>query len=359
MLAQHSTVTIDSPLIRIVGIAGGGGSQIHYTGTGCAIVLEGPTAGGDVFQGVLLQDFSVDGSDNPNANSCGIETDEFSVASLENIQVGNFAARGDAGIISTALAYWNERVELRHVFIGNSTVGWLVRAPSGLDQAQATFGYSDVDLYVNIEGNQVAVESVGNANTTAVVAYDSLHIIVNSDSPSGNVCGVFKYSQWVSNTGVWRCDGTFANGFVLDSHTQMSIGGYIYTGGRNRVEQGGILSLTNISGQDGASPPLSVVNNDSKTIVSFPGSGSRSYKLPPTGGTFALSGPNGISAGTISLIDGSNTHVFKIPYNEAPVCVASDSDSAAIVRTVSTMKSVSFKGSGSDLITWMCTPPVN
>lgn len=359
-IVQPTSVVINSPLVRITGAEGGGTTQIHFTGTGCALVFDGSAADGDLWQGPVLQNVSVDGSDNGNSHACGIKTEDLAGISLENVQIANFTAPGDAALISTAVRYWDERVEFHRVYLGNSTTGWLVQTPGIAGHSETTFGYANIDLYINLERNQTAVESIGTSQDKVLLSYDNLHIIVNSDSPIGNSCAKFRESEWVFNTGVWQCDGDFSSGFSLDSKSQVSVGGYINTGGPNTIAAGGKLWLTGISNRDGDVAPFYIVSNNTLSGL-LPPSGVGTYfdYLPSASGTLALIGADGLSAGNAVLSNGSSSHSFVKPYSSSPVCVATDETTSAAVKVTSTPEMVSLMGNGNDEISWMCAPQAN
>lgn len=359
-ISQATSVIVRSPLVRITGAEGGGATQIHFTGTGCAIVFDGSAQDGNLWQGPVLQNISIDGSNNRNSHACGIKTEDLADVSLENVQIANFTAPADAALISTAVKYWDERVEFHRVYIGNSTIGWLVQTPSIAGQSETTFGYAEIDLYINLEGRQTAIESIGTASDKAILSYDNFHVIVNSDSIAGNRCAIFQNSEWVFDTGVWQCDGNFSSGFTLDSNSKVSIGGFVNTGGPNTVASGATLWLTGISSRYGDVAPFYILSNNSISAL-LPAGGIGTYfdYLPSASGTLALSGANGLSAGVVVLSNGSGSHTFAQPYALPPICVAADRTSSAALKVTSTTAMISVTGSRSDEISWMCAPQEN
>jgi hypothetical protein len=86
---------------------------------------------------------------------------------------------------------------------------------------------------------------------------------------------------------------------------------------------------------------------------------NRTYVFPNVSGTIALSGANGVSAGTITLSGGSGSHTFATPYSAAPVCTASDTSTAAAVKVTSSTTGVFITGTGSDVVAWVCSPVTN
>jgi hypothetical protein len=86
---------------------------------------------------------------------------------------------------------------------------------------------------------------------------------------------------------------------------------------------------------------------------------NRTFDFPNASGTIALSGPAGVSAGTITLVSGAGSHTFSTAYSTAPVCVGSDTTSSAAVLVTSSTTAVSVSGTGTDVIAWICAPAVN
>lgn len=78
-----------------------------------------------------------------------------------------------------------------------------------------------------------------------------------------------------------------------------------------------------------------------------------------SGQSVLLAGQNGVSAGTITLTDGSGSHLFARPYGSSPVCEGSDETRAMPVRVRSTRTAVSVSGQEHDLVSWICTPAAN
>lgn len=73
----------------------------------------------------------------------------------------------------------------------------------------------------------------------------------------------------------------------------------------------------------------------------------------------ALSGANGVSAGTVTLTAGAGSHAFTAVYTAAPVCVATDTTAPNAVQASSSTTSVTLAGNGADVIAWECSPAVN
>lgn len=87
--------------------------------------------------------------------------------------------------------------------------------------------------------------------------------------------------------------------------------------------------------------------------------GDYTFTLPAASGIAALSGANGVSAGTITLSGGSGSHMFGKSYSAAPVCTATDTSSASPVKVTSTLTAVYATGADSDVINWICAPAAN
>lgn len=78
------------------------------------------------------------------------------------------------------------------------------------------------------------------------------------------------------------------------------------------------------------------------------------------GGTMAVVGPNGISAGTVTLSSGAASHTFASAYSTAPVCSATDTTAANAVWVTSvTTTGFTINGTSTDTVSWICTPASN
>src|SRR5215469_6139750 len=94
----------------------------------------------------------------------------------------------------------------------------------------------------------------------------------------------------------------------------------------------------------------------------FASSTAHALECSYNGGSYypvARYGADGTSSGTIALSSGSGSHTFKRAYSAAPNCSATDNTSAAAVKVTSTTIAVSVTGTGTDIISWVCTPSSN
>jgi hypothetical protein len=86
---SKSGLSISSHGMSLVG-QGGGVTVFTYTGTGCAITLNpfsGLGAGAGNSLGGLFEEFSIDGTGNTNANSCGLSYLDLSEIILRDVQI--------------------------------------------------------------------------------------------------------------------------------------------------------------------------------------------------------------------------------------------------------------------------------
>jgi hypothetical protein len=265
---QTSTITIESPFISISGQSPSA-TQIAYTGNGCAIVANiGASGIGNGYQAGILEQFSITGNQETNMGTCGIESENNSLIAIRDVSVTSFTKTGDSCLLLSGGGSYNERSNFGPVWLGNCTTGWLITTPTVSGETSETLGYAQVNMFINVEANQTAVSVVGTSMTSALVSYDLFHIIVNSDSSTGTTCANFTYALWVESQGVWECDGPFANGFVLDANSKVSLGGLVATGsGANIVPSGADLWVTNVSGWPGNNYPFSFSWNGA--VVNF------------------------------------------------------------------------------------------
>ena len=101
--------------------------------------------------------------------------------------------------------------------------------------------------------------------------------------------------------------------------------------------------------------PNNYVSGDATKIAT----GGPQVELEDAGGPPALSGANGVSSGTIVLVSGSGSHTFTTAYSSAPVCVATDQTAPNSTTANATTTTVSVTGTGTDHISWICTPAIN
>ncbi len=71
-----------------------------------------------------------------------------------------------------------------------------------------------------------------------------------------------------------------------------------------------------------------------------------------------LSGPL-FSAGTVTLVSGAGSHTFTKAYSTTPVCTATDTTAAKAVQVTVSTTAITFGGTGSDVISWICTSAAN
>lgn len=163
--------------------------------------------------------------------------------------------------------------------------------------------------------------------------------------PSGSVDGVIGFDNLMSDTRTpqWPSSGHIGAGrlTVIPSHTHgVSYAPHFFY--NQTLEFGGYNGSHNMA-----------------TLDAHALKGNYTYTFPNSGGQLALSGPNGVSAGTIKMDGGRGLHRFVRSYSSAPVCVASDATSGTAVKVDSTTDVISVTGNGSDTVSWVCTPVAN
>jgi hypothetical protein len=287
-----SPVNITSPFISISGQSPTA-TQIDYTGTGCAIVVNGADGPGGEFQPGVLEDFSIIGDNNTNTGACGIQSENNSSINIRNVSISDFPLANDSCLLLSAGTSFNERNNIGPVWLGNCASGWSLTTPTISGQSVATLGYGQINLFINVKSgqpvSQTAVSVAGTSTTSALVAYDDFHIVVNSDGNSGTTCANFKYALWVESHGVWQCDGNFGNGFVLDSNSKVSLGGFLNTGGTNTIPSGAWLWSINTTGWPGNSWPFTLYYNGAHINFQTPvGNTSNWVNFPAQSGTVTL-----------------------------------------------------------------------
>ena len=270
-----SVTTISSPLVSLTG-QGSTATHLSWTGAGCGIVADG--SAGIVAAGPTFQGFSVDGTGNVNAESCGIEYTNNAHILLRDIMVTSYTAVNDSCLFGLTGASIIERTVMEHVYLGNCTVGWSLLN----DDANGRFStanYGDIDLYINVEANQTGIKSVGDGSAQPIFVSQSLfHILVNLDSPSSACANLSNFSQWFDNAGIIRCDGAVgASGFTLDSTSQFIFDGdFTSTGGPDRVANGGLFIVRNMAAQPSSDFPT-LMGQEEASTASATGEGFTYY----------------------------------------------------------------------------------
>jgi len=163
--------------------------------------------------------------------------------------------------------------------------------------------------------------------------------------PMGGIDGVIAFHNMMTDnrTPPWPSTGTIGAGrlTVIPSHTRgISYEPHVFY--HQTLKFGGNNAAYNMA-----------------TLDAHALNGSYTYTFPNSGGELALSGANGISAGTIRMDGGRGLHNFAKPYSEAPVCFAADATSEAAVSVRSTTTAVSVTGNGADIVKWTCSPVAN
>jgi hypothetical protein len=237
-LSIGSPVTISSPLISIIG-RGSASTQFTWNGSGCAITVD-TGSGGVTFPGPTFQGFSIDGSGDTNADSCGLHYEDSSHAVLRDMTISGFTASGDSCLYATPGATVAERVALEHLFLGNCNVGWLLQ---NTGSSFRTFGYGNFDVYINLKASQTGIKSLGNGPSAELrLKFSVFHVIVNSDSSDSTCATLSNYSHWADDTGVFRCDGP-SQGFHVDGTSYLFFGGDLDSDGGLAVADGGHLVI--------------------------------------------------------------------------------------------------------------------
>lgn len=313
---------------------------LEYTGAGVAIDQTFTNSNYQNALGCSIRDLDIDGA-KAGSGATGIRFGGTVGFRLSRVQVSNFSGPGDVGVevYNAESGLFTEQWNFELLRISNDATG--VEFTGGPD-ASPDFGHGFGNFIWNEFSNQTGI-SLSRGDI-----YDS--VLINNGNFAGNSCnGVVAHegsSAGDGNTWIYwgaENDGnctrfTAADGSILDFSGMA-------TGSGHWKDSGKVIVEGNNSGLWGF-PNLSI------------GSGSM-MKSTGAGGTMASMGPNGISAGTLTLFEGSASHTFAFPYSEAPVCTASDMSSTTAVRVKATATAVYIQGNGSDVVSWSCSPAVN
>ena len=105
--------------------------------------------------------------------------------------------------------------------------------------------------------------------------------------------------------------------------------------------------------------PLCTAGGGTYCVAGGAGAGSFTFTLPPINGIGAISGSDGISAGVVTLSAGTATHTFTVAYTNALDCAATDNTALNPVKVAITLTGLTFTGTGTDVVTWVCYPTTN
>lgn len=235
---------------------------------------------------------------------------------------------------------------------------------------RANLGESSVTLSDSTSpgASQPTVDVIGSTygSNSASVADTANHIF------SGNgesIRGIYAGPNWTvgSFTGVTGYDIVLDSNRTanrLSSFQRLNINGYNGPSANNYgiFDAGGALNHWEGPMQftEAAAPTGWTVGAGLDTC--YADSSAHGLKCSFNGGSFqpiAITGKNGVSAGTIRLSSGVGSHTFAAAYGTPPVCIATDTTSAAVVRVSSSRTAISVSGTGGDVIAWVCAPESN
>jgi Pectate lyase superfamily protein len=364
-------ITISSPFVYLRGDSTGAVTINAHITNGCAIQWtanpynagQPDTNAGGVFN------LTIDGR-NASAGTCGLETYDINGFKSRGLSIANFTGSGSSGWWDNTIKYWNERFDVS-MELANNTADWFLQN-SHTSGGGSTYGYGVFKLTLNCGAGQTCIKSRGISPKYRVQLDLSQFQILANMSGMASCADLSNYSYF-STYGMFHCEesgGSGQTGVTADSTSSLQIlGGYTSPG-----PDSGHISYLSVGGAGPASNAATVegydylhglwlkVQGQSGFINLVPPSTMRNaiqVVLPSESGTLLLRGRDGVSSGTARLSAGSGSHTFSTPYSTAPVCVASDQTAASAVQVTATTNAVIFAGSGTDLISWVCTPPAN
>lgn len=262
-----------------------------------------------------------------------------------------------------------------------------------LADAQPTGTYVGLDLVGDCDSNKFGEVEIWS--TTAMTAENGL--VINSASATADHDADGLYIGWYDNTGPFTGTslvvGPSSNNFIrtgsLAGSTKFSevawSGNTVFVWDRlgDALNSGSNQSFTvpglNVDQGSGGSPSLYfnkagvakwqiyddagdnlVVNiGGASNVFRFTGSGQFQINENSSFKPVALSGADGVSAGTVTLAAGAGSHTFTTGYLAAPVCTASDQTAANPVKVTSSTTAVTLAGTTTDVVTWICSPAAN
>lgn len=248
-----TNIVVPSPLVTMRG-AGPNATVLNFTGTGIAISHTQPSVGSGniIFNNNIISDLTLDGHGNANNNVTGLYCANVQSPSLTNVMIQNFSTTGSVGFWQDSGNTWMERVNMRAVWMANNTVSWKITKTT--TNTGDTFGYSFIDVYINVGTGQTGILSVGESSAKpANFSYSLLHIIINGGAYGGVGISLTNNSVWQEISGTIHIEGC-TTGMEVDGTSSFTFTGAftsLYNSGPDTVAAGGVMNYVDFSSQFG------------------------------------------------------------------------------------------------------------
>lgn len=401
------TLTIDSPYVKLVAVAPGTTYLNPTITTGCVIDWTSTPFNSAPYESDTggIWGLIIDGT-NASAGTCGIRGHDIGAFHLHG-KIINFSGSGSSGLWEDATSEFDERWDV-YLRLGNDMTCWKVTG-NRTGFSATTFGYGNYRLWCNPAAGGTFVTSTGQSGTPTFFQYSYLQLIGNEASGETGI-SLDGYSQWDSNVldihlegestsidvasggdfegngivttnGVassgagtyqvmtaqhglfWGPDGTAANpaySFESKENSGLFLNGSVPALSHNGAESAQFGTGSAVL----ASSSLCLGGISTYSCLSSPSTG-HTWTFPSVTGTLALSGANGVSAGTVSISAATTgSHSFGAAYSTAPSCsVTPTSNLGTTTYWISTLSTttltITLSASATATFDFTCSPAVN
>lgn len=360
------------------------GTVLYYTGGGDGILVA-QGALGPSFTSGHLDGCIIDGSQDSHPGVNGVrQVNTTGFAYGRGFSVQNFSAAGDTGLLwqNQPTSYTdggvcthcvdgsqNERTYIQEARSSDNTIDFELQTVSG---GGNSFEYSKIlGLHLQVGNGQTGLQIVGDGtNFSASLLQSMVDIFANTADPvtPATLIRVENGGAMYNNAYAFINEETLGSQqipyVVADTKSYLDFSGFgtaQLSGGGAGVNFGTFVPPMTV-GNFTIPAGQSVINNGT-----INGGLVNAANLEQGAQPVALSGANGVSAGTISITGAiGGTATFQTPYAAAPVCVASPAGTTApttalsyAVQATASGVSITLGGSGTFLFSYLCFPASN
>ncbi len=254
-----STVAINGP-VYVIGVGTNSTLIQSAVSSGCVLSFTAnpynPSEPGDNFGGVF--NLTILGPSNPVSNICGLQTFDMIGFRAANVAIAGFTGTGNSGWWNETIQYWNERFNVS-MTIQNNTIDALFQNTNS--SSSETFGYGNLELWMNVESGQQALVSEGYSSTYGVAMFNEF-VSIHINGGNSSTCGSFTNDSSWQITGVLYCENsdhpaTSQTGFTTDSSSVLvNLGQYVSPG----PDSGNITAITLAAPNGNSAGQLDITN---------------------------------------------------------------------------------------------------
>jgi len=135
-----------------------------------------------------------------NASNVGIHIGDVGYARIENVTIQGFIGTSGAGIWQDNVTNWTEGYKYDNVWLNNNTVGWkLTNSGCASNDSNNSMGYGDVDFRLQVNANQVGIQSSGLAHCRVTLYNSHIHTRGNASANTATWINAKDNSTWYDN----------------------------------------------------------------------------------------------------------------------------------------------------------------